>query len=181
MRIETSRLYIRQLNESDFDLMSSLWSERFPPLLLENKSEAGAFLLNLWEGTQTPSILTGLIFLRNGDVFCGRVNMQNIGQEVPEVGIDILRNYQNAGYGMEAVTGFVNWYWRVYHISEVKVRISSKNARSIHLFEKIGSRFVAEELMFPEQMQAIRESLPENNIRTFEDMKVRKYLLKLPV
>lgn len=181
MRIETSRLYIRQLDEGDFDLMSSLWKERFPPLLLDNKSEADAFSQNLWESTQTRSILTGLIFLRNGDVFCGRVNMQNIDQEVPEVGIDILRNYQNYGYGTEAVTGFVNWYERAYHISEVKVHISSKNTHSIHLFEKIGARFVAEELMFSEKIQAIRESLPENEARAFEDLKVREYLLKLSV
>ena len=35
MWIETERLYIRELAEGDFDLMTSVWRERFPPLLIE--------------------------------------------------------------------------------------------------------------------------------------------------
>lgn len=181
MWIETERLHVRKLTKKDFDLIASIWRERFPILLLNDKAESDIFLQDLWKDSQTATTLTGLIFLRNNDIFCGRVNMQQIDQRKPEVGIDILRKYQNQGYGPEAVTGFVNWYGEIYHISEVKVRISSKNAHSIHIFERLGAEFVLEELMFPEKIQAIRESLPENEVRVFEELKVREYTLKLPI
>lgn len=43
MWIETERLYIRELTEGDFDLISSVWRERFPPLLLDDKTESDTF------------------------------------------------------------------------------------------------------------------------------------------
>ncbi|MEY8233881.1 GNAT family N-acetyltransferase [Oscillospiraceae bacterium 50-16] len=181
MWIETERLYIRELAEGDFDLMTSVWRERFPPLLIEDKAESGSFLQDLWEDNRTSDILTGLIFLREGNVFCGRVNIQNVEAEIPEVGIDILRDYKNHGYGPEAVTGFVNWYHFSHCVPQVKVRISSENAHSIHVFEKLGAEFVLEELMFSDKIQMIRESLPENEASVFADLKVREYILRLPI
>ena len=83
MWIETEWLYIRELAEGDFDLMTSVWRERFPPLLIEDKAESGSFLQDLWEDNRTSDILTGLIFLREGNVFCGRVNIQNVEAEIP--------------------------------------------------------------------------------------------------
>ena len=181
MRIETERLYIRELAEGDFDLISTIWKERFPPLLVNDKRESDAFLQNLWTDCWSSDILTGLIFLRSGDIFCGRVNMQNVDSDEPEVGIDLLRDHQNHGYGPEAVSGFANWYGSNRGISQIKVRISSANAHSIHVFEKLGAELVLEELMFPDKLQMIRESLPENEVRAFENMKVREYILYLPI
>lgn len=181
MWIETERLYIRELSDGDFDLISSVWRERFPPLLLNDETESVPFLQNLWKDNRTSAILTGLVFLHKGNTFCGRVNMQHVDKEKPEVGIDILRDYQGHGYGPEAVTGFVNWYGSNYSVSQIKVRISSANAHSIHVFEKLGAEFVLEELMFPDKMQMIRESLPENEVKAFENMKIREYILNLPI
>lgn len=81
------------------------------------------------EGTQEPSLLTGLICLRDGDVFCGRVNMQNTDQKTPEIGNDFLSARQNQGYGPEAITGFANRYEENCHVSAVKVRIAEASAR----------------------------------------------------
>lgn len=181
MWIETERLYIRELAEGDFDLISSVWRERFPPILLDNKAESDVFLQNLWNDTRSSTILTGLIFLCNGNTFCGRVNMQNIDTEKPEVGIDILQNYQNHGYGPEAITGFVNWYSSSRCISQIKVCISSANAHSIHVFEKLGAEFILEQPMFSEKIQSIKENLPEHKAKTIEDIKVQEYILNLPI
>lgn len=92
----------------------------------------------LWEDVKDPDTLTGILFLRDGDQFFGRVNMQKIDEEVPELGIDLLKEYQNQGYGPEAIAAFANWYGRNLHISEIKVRITSANARSAHIFLKLG-------------------------------------------
>lgn len=34
----------------------------------------------------------------------GRVNMQKTDEKIPELGIDLLGEYQNQGYGPEAIT-----------------------------------------------------------------------------
>lgn len=181
IQIETKRLYIRQLADNDFDLMCRIWKERFPPLMLTNKTAYEDLLHGLWNEAQTSSVLTGLLFLRSDDVFCGRVNMQYIDRAVPEVGVDILRDYRNHGYGPEAVTGFVNWYGSSRCISQIKVCISSKNAHSIHVFEKLGAEFLFEKPMFSEKIQRMREELPKDKARIVEDIVVREYILKLPI
>ena len=181
MQIKTDRLYIRQLTDKDFDLMSLIWMEIWPPMMKQDKSALDSLLQGFWEETQNPTILTGLIFLRNGDIFCGRVNMQNTDQKVPEVGIDLLRDYQNQGYGPEAIAGFVNWYGANHHISEIKVRISALNTRSAHMFTKLGAKLVCETSMFSDLIQNIKENLPENKSSAIEDIKVREYILELPV
>lgn len=181
MRIETERLYIRQLTDKDFDLISLIWMDSWPRLIKQDKSALDRLLHGFWDAAQDPTILTGLIFLRDGDVFCGRVNMQHTDQKMPEVGIDLLRVYQNQGYGSEAIVGFVNWYGTNHYISEIKVRISALNACSTHMFTKLGANLICETSMFPDLIQSIGENLPGDKASTVEDIKVREYTLKLPV
>ena len=181
MRLETERLCIRQLTDKDFNLMSLVWTELWPPCFSNDKSALDDLLQGFWKTAQDPAILTGLIFLRDGNEFCGRVNMQHTDQKISEVGIDLLKNYCNRGYGSEAVTGFVNWYGIKYHITEVKVCISALNTHSTHMFEKLGAELTGEKSMFSDLMQTISENLPGNKASTVEDIKIREYILKLPI
>lgn len=89
-----------------------------------------------------------LIFLRGGDQFCGRANMQKTDAEVPELGIDLPKKYQNQGYGPEAITAFANWYGESRHISEIKVLITAVNAHSTHVFQKLGTTYIQENPSF---------------------------------
>lgn len=129
IRIESKRLYIRQMMDGDFELISLIWLERSPTLFDGDKEFQEKLLRELWESNQGPNTLTGLVFLQNGDRFCGRVNMQKTDEEVPELGIDLLGEYQNQGYGSEAITAFANWYGESHHVSEIKVRIMAVNTR----------------------------------------------------
>lgn len=124
MQVETKRLYIRQVTEDDFDLVSLICLKRCFALfenLADGKENQTKFLQGMWETTQDPTVLTDLIFLRYGDQFCGRVNMQKIDEAVPELGIDLPKEYQYQSYGPEAITAFANWYGESRHISEIKV------------------------------------------------------------
>lgn len=181
MRIETERLYIRQLTDKDFDLISLIWMDSWPRLIKQDKSALDRLLHGFWDAAQDPTILTGLIFLRDGDVFCGHVNMQHTDKKIPEVGIDLLRDYQNQGYGPEAIAAFANWYGANYHTPEIKVRISVLNTRSTHVFGKLGAKFICEMSMFSDVIQSMKENLPENRANAIEDIKVREYSLKLPI
>lgn len=104
MRIETKRLYLRQMTEDDFELMSLIWMDWVPVPLRDNQKACEELFGGLWETTQDPTVLTYMIFLRDGDRFCGRVNMQKTDEKIPELGIDLLGEYQNRGYGPEAIT-----------------------------------------------------------------------------
>ena len=115
----------------------------------------------MWETTQESTLLTGLIFLRDGGRFCGCVNMQKIDQEVPEIGIDILKDLQNQGYGPEAVTGFANWYGERYRVSRIKVLISAGNIHSTHIFEKLGAEYVQDNFHFLKAAEDLAKDLPE--------------------
>lgn len=184
LRIETDRLYIRQLTEEDRDLLSLIWIERCPTLLDlsdGNKETREKFLRDLWETTQDPALLTGTIFLRDGGRFCGRINMQKIDQEVPEVGIDILAAYQNQGYGPEAIVGFANWFGENRHVSKIKVLIAAGNTHSSHVFKKLGAEYVQDNLSFFKAVKELAESFPEKQESIMRDLKVREYILKLPV
>ena len=184
MRIETKRLYLRQMTDDDFDLMSLIWMERCSTLfekLADGHESQAKFLQNMWETTQDPTMLTYLIFLRDGDRFCGRVNMQKTDEKIPELGIDLLGEYQNRGYSPEAITAFANWYGKSRHISEIKVRITAANARSIHVFQKLGAEYMQDDSSFLKAAENLAKDLPEKREAIMGDLCVREYLLKLPI
>lgn len=181
MWIETERLYIRQLTDADFEFMSLVWTERCPPIISESKEDQNKFLHDLWKTTQDAALLNGVIFLREDDVFCGRINMQKIDQASPEIGIDILRDYRGQGYGPEAAAGFVNWFAETYKVSNIRVCISSSNTCSIRMFEKLDAKFVQEKSMFSEEINRIKGSLSEELAHALEDIKIREYILKPPI
>ena len=181
MRIETKRLYIRQMTDDDLDLMSLIWLERSPTLFDGDKEFQEKILSELWETTRNPSVLSYLIFLRDGGQFCGRVNMQKIDEEVPELGIDLLEKYQNQGYGPETITAFANWYGENHHVSEIKVRIMAVNTRSTHVFQKLGAEYLQEDSSFSAAIKRLAEELPEKREAIMRDLSVREYILKLPI
>lgn len=176
MRIETKRLYIRQMTENDFDLMSLIWMEQYPPLFDGSKEVQEKLLRNLWETTQDPTVLTCLIFFRDSNQFCGRVNMQKIDKEVLELGIDLLKEYQNQGYGPEVIVAFANWYGENRHISEIKVCITAANARSTHVFQKLGAKYMQEDPSFFALAKSLAEELPEKREAILQDLSVREYI-----
>lgn len=184
MRIETKRLYLRQMTDDDFELMSRIWIERCPTLfeMFDDGEELQKkFLRDMWGTTQDPTILTHVIFLRNGGQFCGRVNMQKTDEEIPELGIDLLEEYQNQGYGPEAIAAFANWYGKSRHISEIRVLITAVNTRSAHVFQKLGAKYIQENPSFLTAAKSLAEALPEKQEVIMRNLSVREYLLKLPI
>ena len=89
MQIKTDRLYIRQVTDEDFELISLIWRDWIPAFLRDNEAACNGLCHKLWEDMKDPVTLTGIIFLRDRNRFCGRVNMQKIDEEVPELGINI--------------------------------------------------------------------------------------------
>lgn len=172
------------MTDDDFELMTRIWMERCPTLFKmfdDGEELQEKFLRDMWGTTQDPTILTHVIFLRDGGQFCGRVNMQKTDEEIPELGIDLLGEYQNQGYGPEAIAAFANWYGKSRHISEIKVRITAANTRSAHVFQKLGAEYIQDDPSFLKAAENLAKDLPEKREAIMGDLRVREYLLKLPI
>ena len=181
MRIETKRLYLRPMADDDFELMSLIWMDWVPVPLRDNQKACEELFCGLWETTQDPTVLSYMIFLRDDNRFCGRVNMQKTDENVPELGIDLLAAYQNQGYGPEAIAAFANWYGKSRHISEIKVRITAANTRSAHVFQKLGAEYIQENPSFLTAAKSLAEALLEKQEAIMRNLSVGEYLLKLPI
>lgn len=61
MRIETKRLYIRQMTDDDFDLMSLIWRDWIPAFLRDDETACNGLCHKLWEDNmKDPVTLTGM-------------------------------------------------------------------------------------------------------------------------
>lgn len=125
--------------------------------------------------------MTYMIFLRDGDRFCGRVNMQKTDEKILKLGIDFLGEYQNHGYGPEVIAAFANWYGKSRHISEIKALITTVNTRSAHVFQKLRAEYIQDDPSFLRAAENLAKDLPEKREAIIGDLRVRKYLLKLPI
>lgn len=76
------------------------------------------------------------VFLKNGDLL-GRVALQGINQDVPELAIVIVEKYQGQGYGELLLREWLNWVQSTLGYNRINVKIDSSNTRSKRLFQKL--------------------------------------------
>lgn len=76
------------------------------------------------------------VFLKNGDLL-GRVALQGIYHEIPELAIVIVKRYQGQGYGELLLREWLNWVQSTMGYRRINVKIDSSNTRSIRLFQKL--------------------------------------------
>ena len=76
------------------------------------------------------------VFLKNGDLL-GRVALQGINNDIPELSIIIVKQYQGQGYGELLLKEWLNWIYSTKGYHRINIRIDSSNTRSIKLFQKL--------------------------------------------
>ena len=178
----TDRLFIRKIEDSDQDLVYALSQESsllssFP----KDDEYVDLYRKVCWDETNSPNTYNGMIFIKDSGEFVGKVCMQHIDRELPELGIDIAKVFQNHGYGPEAIIAFCNWYSATYGLRVVKVRISEENAHSMHIFEKLGAEYdKATSYLSEDALNALREKLPDADLSVLSQNSVRDYLLQIP-
>ena len=118
MRIETERLFLREMTEADFDALYTVLGdsdimEHYPYTfdaarvrnwIIKNQERYRVFGFGLWAVCRKES---GAMI---GD--CG-LTMQNInGTILPEIGYHIAKAYQRRGYAKEASRAVLDWTFR---------------------------------------------------------------------
>ncbi len=103
-------------------------------------------------GDVMPSNLTGVLNRTSGDEmhairllnderFIGWITLQKNDEDQPEVGISLIEEQQNKGYGPEAVMLFANRLHDVYGLRTIFVLILKENVQSQRAFAKVGAVF----------------------------------------
>ena len=88
---------------------------------------------------------THAIRLVNDERFIGWITIYKNHEGNPDLGISLIHECRNKGYGPEAVMLFVNYLYKAYGLKQITVRIEDKNLQSQRAFAKLGVEFDKEE------------------------------------
>lgn len=179
----TEHLLLRTLNENDKDHILKISRQSS---LIANFEKVDMLATDFreicWQSETAPGILPALVFLKNTKTLVGRVCMQKIDTPIPEVGIDILAEHRNNGFGPEAIVAFCNWYAEKFNLTKASVRISRENSHSIHVFEKLGAVYLKSTTYLPaDVLERLRQELPDSDLSVLLQNSVREYTLELPI
>ncbi len=181
--IETERLYIRTLDDSDYDLVKQIYDEdsfvknqKNSPLLYD------CLVKTHWDEVTLSNTINGMIFEKATNDFCGRVCMQRTDAEYPEIGIELLTAKRNKKIGPESVIAFANWYYKTYGVQNIHVRIEEDNMHSRHIFEKLGAIYKGRVPYVSESViRKMEESLSDFKREEFEQRGPLLLSLELPI
>lgn len=181
--VETERLVIRKIQEDDRNLICKLYSDSKLFSVWENiKLISETYRNTLWKEITEENIFNGMIFLKDSNDFVGRVCMQFTDSQIPEIGIDISKDYRNRGFGPEAIVAFTNWYANEHKISKIKVRISIENSHSAYVFKKLGAKYLKSTPYFnTKTLDEFQKVLPEKDISDLYKNTVDVYILEPPI
>ncbi len=176
--VKTDRLQLCELQDSDEKYIYQIASET---VTLKDEKYQKVFNSTYWEEVNSETTLNAMIFLLDSGAFVGRVCMKHIDKALSELGVEILGVYQNNGYGPEAIKAFCEWYAQKYNVNEISVRIENENAHSIHIFEKLGAKYVGQSCWLSEEAIGIIQNYFSEDVSKAWENNIREYLLCIPV
>lgn len=92
----------------------------------------------MWQSVmESKNTETYSIFVDNQ--FCGCMELSNIGEDSPEIGIDLCEEKRNKGIGPKAITALARTKKCESNMRSFTVEILAENAHSQHVFEKLGA------------------------------------------
>ena len=110
---------------------------------------------------------THAIRLLEDDAFIGWIALQTNDEDQMDIGISLIPEEQNKGYGPEAVMLFANRLHKDYGLNEIYVRIEENNLQSQSAFAKLGA--VLDKKMPDKTVVALREKIIELTGKEPED------------
>lgn len=129
--------YVRAVDESDREYMRSVAAAEYLfGRLYSVEPDIG--LKVYWEEIVTDIEDQNYVaFLSNGELL-GRIALQGVESDIPELAIVIVKEHQSQGYGYLLLKQWLNWIYEECGLSCVTVKIDSENKKSIALFRKLG-------------------------------------------
>lgn len=150
MMIETERLFLREMKDSDFDALYAVLAdsgimEHYPYTF--DEARVRSWIDRNVERYQKDGFgLWAVVLKENGEMIgdCG-ITMQSIhGQLLPEIGYHIRGDQQRKGYASEAAAECIRYAFERYDFPAVYSYMKYTNIPSQRTAMKNGMRFIEE-------------------------------------
>ena len=144
--VETDRLFLRRMNEDDFDALYQVLADteimRHYPYVFDVKKVREWIKRNIKRYKENGFGLWAVCLKKTGEMIgdCG-LTLQNIdGEMLPEIGYHIRRDCQHKGYAKEAAKGVMDWAFMNTDYPALYSFCKYTNEASIRTAESIGMR-----------------------------------------
>jgi RimJ/RimL family protein N-acetyltransferase len=148
--IETERLKLRELVETDFDALHEVVGDaetmRYYPAHNDRAGTARWILRNR-ESYEARGYGLWAVILKDSDRFlgqCGILDVHIDGEVVPEIAYHINRSFWNQGYATEAARACLEYGFRSLELETIHIHTWVENSPSRRVAEKIGMKQVKE-------------------------------------
>lgn len=146
--LETKRLYLRELVESDKEMLAKVLTDpeamQFYPEPFSLKKVEEWIQWNIQNYKDYGHGLWAVV-LKSDNRFVGDcgITMQDIeGQSLPEIGYHILPEFCGQGFATEAAKGCVDYGLNQLNLKQIYTYTKDDNLPSIRVAEKVGMKFV---------------------------------------
>ncbi|MBN2652268.1 MAG: GNAT family N-acetyltransferase [Spirochaetales bacterium] len=146
--IETKRLFLRELVKSDKEELAKILTDpesmKYYPAPFSYKKVEDWIKWNIDNYNKYNHGLWAVI-LKEGNVFLGDcgITMQNIdGEQLPELGYHIKKEYCNKGFATEAAKACMEYAFGTLDFPVLYIYTKHDNKPSFRVAEKIGMKFV---------------------------------------
>jgi len=146
--IETDRLLLKPItldfaedifNEFSWDITKYMY-----PKPAEKIEETYDFIKNSLMNLKNGIDLQMVIINKNEDEFIGCIGLHNINTLTPELGIWTKKLSHKNGYGLEAMTGLIEWSHKNIKFNYLIYPVDKKNIASRKIPEKNGGKIMEE-------------------------------------
>lgn len=166
--IETPNYILRQIQSADASYYKKLAASDFSSYLTSIKTEVlSSSSDHAWESLQDHTHLTCTILSKKTMTFCGFCQLQWIFESTPELGIDLLPEFQKQGVATEVLPAFLSQAKKLLPIDYFYSKIKKNNLSSQRLAEKIGGVFVGTKSLLPKNFPAEMKPLAEKEFPDF--------------
>ena len=146
MKLETERLFLREMNEDDFDALYSVLSDsdimQHYPYTFDEKRVKNWIEKNIERYCVFGFGLWAVCLKESGEMIgdCG-LTMQNInGRICPEIGYHIRHDCQRKGYAKEAASAVRDWAFKSTPFSVLYSYMKKENIASVATAKSIGMK-----------------------------------------
>ena len=143
--LETSRLRLRHLRQSDLDALYTIFSD--PPVMRywsrppkESPSEAQELLEQIWQGFADRQLFQWGIALAEDDQVIGTCTLYRLMRQHrrADIGFALGSAWQGQGYAFEAVSRVIRHAVEALDVAKLEADVDPRNQPSLRLLEKLG-------------------------------------------
>lgn len=105
-----------------------------------DSSQSDAMCEDIWQRRSNNYTVTYAILSPQTLEFMGYCQYKNLSSSMPDIGIEILPQFQHQGLGYSVCCTLVSAFFEKTSCSEIYYKVERKNAPSIALIEKLGGK-----------------------------------------